>query len=391
MIFVSASQISAYRECARKWAWRYIAGIAAPQHPSAALGTEVDDEQVQPYLLKGRPFDFAKPAHGSFLSSGEIAASMLPFLPAPGTVQVQRHFQFPSPTWQTAEFGFQGYVDIWTEDSRVLPGCAGGVPGVADTKTTSNIAKWAKTETQLKTDVQAMLYATEAMFATGAREVDLDWIYGQTRGSRKGKNVVLRVSADHVAEQFSLINETAVEMLGVRQSGAGPLDLPPSPDAPDACEAYGGCPYRDKCNLSPSQIIDSLAAKASKGGIMGNASDMLAALKAKKAAQTAGAGSSPPDAPPVVATKEAPAPPPSPSVQIPLPINPPECTAPPAEALAPKRGPGRPKKEAPTPAVTDAGPVCVTVNVTHTTFVREGETVAQAAMRACAELARGAA
>ena len=40
-----------------------------------------------------------------------------------------------------------------------------------------------------------------------------------------------------------------------------PLALPPNAEM---CEQYGGCPYRDKCNLSPAQIVESIAARSEK-------------------------------------------------------------------------------------------------------------------------------
>src|SRR5262245_19753939 len=40
-----------------------------------------------------------------------------------------------------------------------------------------------------------------------------------------------------------------------------PLSLPPNAEM---CEQYGGCPYRDKCNLSPAQIVESIAARSER-------------------------------------------------------------------------------------------------------------------------------
>jgi hypothetical protein len=399
VIFISASQINDYRECPRRWGWKRIARIEDKQKVSALLGTEVDDEQIQPYLRDGRPFDYSKPAlvneRGVPLTpSGYVAASMLPFLPQPKTVGIQHHFQIPSPTWITVDgkrehvgFGFQGYADLWADDSIKLPGCVGGVPGIGDTKTSTDIGKWAKTEKDLLTDVQAMLYALACMFETGARTVDLDWIYGQTRGTRKAKQVVVRVHTEHVEEQFEAINVTALEMFGIRQIADVVEDkrsavLALDPD-PDSCGAFGGCPYQSECNLSPQQLQQAFAAKAARlgtrklpvipgteGEITMGTQDMLAALRAKKAAQAGQSGATASSVPAPAATLPAaaaavaaPAPPSSPPVQqvtspetglpaalpawatetkpftgyangaAPLGINPPESTLPPAPPL----------------------------------------------------------
>jgi hypothetical protein len=340
---ISASQISQFRECKRKWAWRYIAGIKTPPHPSAALGSEVHDTQLGPYLTEGRPFDFTR-------DSGYIAASLLEFLPPPKTpgMVVEKHFILPSPASE-GRFQYQGYIDLWLQG-----------PVVKDFKTTSDL-KWAKNEKALSVDVQAMLYATHALFETKSEYVELEWLYAQTRGARKSKRTHLRVHGDHVIEQFRAIESTALEMFEVKQAVADPLQLPPSPSQ---CESYGGCPYRDKCNLSPSEHIAALGARdfsiiklqeeMTMSDINSGTSSLLANLKARKAGAQ---GVSAPAVTPAVegnGVTEAAAPPPSPSPE-PLGINPPEKDLPPPEAST-KRGPGRPKKAAGTVAVTSVDP-----------------------------------
>lgn len=327
MTLYSASQIALFRECARKWAWRYIAGLKTEPHPSAVLGTEVDNEQLQPYLRDGRPFDFTR-------ESGYIAASGIEWLPQPKLpgLEVQKHFVMPSPA-SGGKFQFQGYMDLWLPDSAPVPGLAGGVPFVGDFKTTSNL-KWAKNAVVLSTDVQAMLYATYALYATRAEQVDLTWIYFQTKGPRRSMRTHLRVHTDHVVTQFRAIEETALQMHAAREAGVEPLELPPTPSQ---CEAYGGCPYRSRCNLSPADHIASLSAKVDMSSLLDN-------LRAKKAgasgAPSAGAPGTetakPPigsASPPVETEAAPPAPPPSP-----LGVNPPEKDLPPAEPRK-KRGP----------------------------------------------------
>lgn len=352
MIFLSASQITLYRECARKWAWKYVAKIPTPQSPAAALGDEIDAGQLQPYLRDARPFDFSR-------ESGYIAAAGLACLPPPQTagLEVQKHFEMPSPTWVDGKhvgFGYQGFIDLWLPDSRTLPeipahpprlATAPPIPAVVDFKTTSAL-KWAKTPAELASDVQAMLYATHAMFATGARTVDLVWLYFQTRGPRKTKRTHLRVPSAHVAEQFHAIDETAKEMLAARASvgeldpTSAPLSLPPNAEM---CEQYGGCPYRDRCNLSPAQIVESIAARHSKvaramvmEGNMANDNggsnatvNLLERMRARKASiqQAMPATSAP---------TPAPAPPPAEEIDWSkaAPINPPESALPPAPPLS---------------------------------------------------------
>jgi len=356
-LLISASEISAFEQCKRLWAFGYIEGIRGPTKPSAALGTEVDDEQIQPYLREGRPFDFTKPS-----GSGEIAASMVHLLPQPGTVEIQRKILMPSPTWiggKHVGFGYLGFADIFAADSSLIPGAPGGAPGIGDTKTSVDIVKWGKTAKSLLVDTQAMLYATDAMFKTGSRVVDLAWIYGQTKKPRKAHTIHVRVGAAHVAEQFERINGIALEMLPLRREllsrpDSSPLELEPSPDA---CENFGGCFHRDTCNLSPIQIMEAAASKAQrrlpvlkeeKFDMSNDATNaMVARLKAQAAARAGGAPPAapatppatgtvqmqPPPAPPSLGSLFAPPAPPQPPPAPPAatgPINPPESALPPA-------------------------------------------------------------
>jgi hypothetical protein len=185
------------------------------------------------------------------------------------------------------------------------------------------------------------------LFETRASAVDLEWLYTQTKGARRAKKTHLRVVADEVLEQFKAIENTALELFETKQTVKDPLSLPPSPSQ---CESYGGCPYRDKCNLSPSDHLASLGARdfnlmemqkeftmSESGTVTAGTSSLLANLKAKKAAAQG--------APSPVAVFADPAPEP------PLGINPPEQALPAPERA--KRGPGRPRKN-PVEAVPEA-------------------------------------
>jgi len=349
---VSASQISLYRECNRKWGHRYLSGLKTPQHPSAALGTEVDDTQLQPYLREGRPLDFSR-------TSGYIAAPGLVLLPDPKThdLEVQKHFILPSPS--TTDYAYQGYIDLWLPRGG-LPGLASKIPTVVDFKTTGNW-KYAKTKTQLANDVQAQLYAAWAMHETGLDVVYLAWTYFATKGKYQAKRVHLPVMRSHVDAQLRSIDDTATEMFEVRKASPDPLELTPNPEM---CGAYGGCPYSARCNLSPSENVDAMAAKwrrSKEPNMAESTMGLLARMKAKASGATPSLGTPPPvtdedraEAAVRVAALIAI----EPEAMI-VGINPPESTLPPAPAvgsvfvheaptavvLTEKRKPGRPRKD----------------------------------------------
>ncbi len=244
----SPSQIATYRECARKWAFGTIAKIRAPPNQSAALGTETH-WQLETYLNGGQ-LDYTK-------ESGYIAASGVHHLPTPplSKLNLESRFKFQSPM---TGFWYHGIRDVFLPQGTLSQYMD---PLVIDHKTTSSL-KWAKTPEDLLTDVQAMVYAYSAM----STSVRLRWVYYQTKGARKSLPVEVIVSRDHVVEQFSKIELTTAEMQHildvVATEPARGLDLLKSlPPSPEACESFGGCPYRHICNLSPSDRLASIFSK----------------------------------------------------------------------------------------------------------------------------------
>jgi hypothetical protein len=396
---LSASQISVFRECKRKWGFGYILGIRTPSTPSQALGTEVDDNQLQPYLREGRALDLSR-------ESGHIAATGLPFLPEAGAChpktgigQVQKHFILPSPS---KLFSYQGYIDLWLPKRGLpnMPSCKVHedcidspllaeacyelhdgkiVPIVSDFKTTSNMS-YAKGSKELAVDVQAQLYSVWAMWETQARIVDLAWVYMQTKGARKAQRSLLRVDSAHVLQQFLTIDATGQEIYETKQSATGRdpdafvMSLPPSPEA---CDNFGGCPHRHRCNLGPSDFVDSLTHLETTQEKIIVTSALAAKLNARKAAAVAAPTPAPAPAPATITSEVA--------------INPPEVNLPPPPpaveaAPAPKRG--RPKKTA-----TDSALVIPTApaNTEVSSFIFEAlEEIGDVFHRLSAQLRRGA-
>ena len=243
--FVSPSQIEVWRLCQRKWAFRYIAGIDAPSHPSAQKGTAVH-EVLEAWLAFGTVIDLDATAEidGKPFKPGPIAAAMIRHLPHPGTCGTERHIFVRTPVAH-----YQGHID-WDQTQGVLP-------VVGDHKTTSNF-KWAKSPEDLKTDPQANIYAAAVMAETGADAVDLQWTYGKTVGKPATKVVRLRLYRAEVERNFDALDETAAEILAAKQAQLPPLQHDFNANA---CEAYGGCFHRDTCNLTPTERLMAIMAK----------------------------------------------------------------------------------------------------------------------------------
>jgi hypothetical protein len=243
-VLLSATQVDLYTDCHRKWGFKYLERIELPKDPGALLGTEVQDEQIDPYLGTGRGFDFSRP-------SGEIAQKLVPLLPAPMTpgLILRRKFLMPSPS---GRFAWRGEFDLYAPDSAVVPGLVeaglGGVPLLGDIKTTKDL-KYAKTKEQLLTDTQAQLYGMAVMFEENADVLDAVWFYTRTRGARRAERHHVRLVASHVAEQFGRLDAIGVEVAATKLARPKVEDLKPNARM---CDAYGGCPYRSRCNLSPA-------------------------------------------------------------------------------------------------------------------------------------------
>ncbi len=253
-LLMSASSTSLHEECLRKFAFRYICKIESPTTASQALGKDVDDNKLQPWLKSGIKIETESVA-------GQIAAAGLELLPPPKYpgLEVQKRFIMPSPS---GLFSWQGYIDLWLP-KRGLPNfglLSDTVPIVVDFKTTKSW-EWVKASEDLAVDPQAQLYAMYALWSTRQPEVDLVWTYFKTKPPYKARRSHYRATASHVAEQFLRLEDIARRAVALRQRGEGlegqaamnfALALPPSPEA---CDNFGGCPHRHLCNLSPADFI----------------------------------------------------------------------------------------------------------------------------------------
>jgi hypothetical protein len=284
--------------------------IKTDPHPSAELGTVVHDRLAK-WLSTGEALDLDEEYQtkdGRSHYPGRIAAAGLKHLPIPEpSLDVERQIDL-----KTDFADFIGFVDLaFVEDGL------GHV--VLDHKTTSDF-KWAKTEDDLRSDVQAAIYAAHRMWLHNLDEVTLRWVYYRTRGKPKAQKVELTVLREDVESAFVPIREAAREMCAAKEDGLKALDLEPSPAA---CDMYGGCAYQSHCNLQPIEKVKASMAK----------SRLAEQMKARLQAKANGTAEKPPDKPEGINPPEA--------ATAPEPVN----VAPPAEDKPPKKKRGRPSKK----------------------------------------------
>lgn len=292
---VSPSQVSVFSDCQRKWGWQYLNGLRPPQAASAQVGERVH-KILEDWLQHGVAPD---PEETLLLGEkvyhpGKIAESGLHLLPTPGP-----HL--------TIEQAFKH--GIWT--GRIDLAYMADVPVISDHKTSTDPKAWGKSEEDLRSDVQALVYASAALAATGAQEVDLIWNYFQTRPPFKPRQSKVRLNVLEVAEAMEPWEALGqeVETFRAKKGQITALDMSPNPHA---CQKFGGCAFKNNCNLSPEEQIKGFLVQPQ------TMAEKMAAMKAGKAngqtvnAATINAQQSAPAAPALPAFLAAPPVPPAP-------------------------------------------------------------------------------
>ena len=278
---ISASQLKDYELCPRKWAWRKLDGMPKVESPSAAFGKLVHSA-IEAFLIRGVPFDLTTEA-------GECALAGIHNLPAPGTPGMRVEKSFTMFAWGHTFFGLKD-IELTHGDG------SGKIRQVWDHKTSSNPARWGLTEDTILEDIQAALYAVNSLVDSGHDRVELVWHYLRSKRPYRASLVKRVVTRPELEPTMLRIRGLADEMKAIRGAGLKALDLPPNPNA---CEAYGGCPYQALCNLTTAQRMRSIM---STGVSQADKDALFAKLAQKQAgangAPGAGAAVNPPPPPP---------------------------------------------------------------------------------------------
>lgn len=266
--YFSASQLKNADSCLRLWAWEQICGIREPSAAAAALGTDVHTV-LERWLLNGVP-------PNPFERVGEIANAGLHLLPIPGPeLEIEREFKI-----KIGNHHYRGKVDVGFVDQA-------GVPWVIDHKTTSDFG-WMLTPDLLIDDVQALLYAKDALDRYGVDQVHLRWVYYLTRKPHAAKVSEIRITRTEVDERWPVIDELVTQLNQIHRTVTDPLTLTPNAKS---CAKYGGCPHIQRCNLTPEERITSIMTQV----------DLRARIQGRVASR------SPNQTPAAVATTEVPA------------------------------------------------------------------------------------
>lgn len=325
-VYVSPTQVQAWRLCRRKAAFIYNEGRRPPSTEGQEFGTRGHALGADWLATGATPADKSSPEWAAF--SRGIRPDLLP-PPGPEN-KIEHEFKLAV---DGGEIHLVGFIDCYRPGKRAL---------VVDHKFVSDV-RYALTASELATDAQGVMYSGVALFY-GAEEAEARWVYYPKRGRAKPVRVSVTFTEESIRPEWERLLADVRAWVAVRRAKTPALELEPNALA---CGAYGGCPFRKDCGLTTGQKLaarlhqfdrahgkkglpilsgpDTIEQRTKETSTM-NLAEKLAAMKQGKTAKPNGA---PPPGPPPAAAK-AKKPTEKPTARG---VNPPEKDAPaPAEA-----------------------------------------------------------
>jgi hypothetical protein len=283
----SATEIALFRRCERAWAAQYMwdGWPVFRDQKVFALGTafhKVAENYVRSGTLPSNPGD----------PLSEMLMCAMPHLPEPGNfekLEVRDSIEIITN---------DGYVPA-TVTADYLGRTRDGSVQILDYKTSKDPARYGiGTREKKLDDTQTVLYSHSYLQGTGGVWFDHIYIkkhkaaFAKYEGrippgapdAPKAYSTNMMLSAGELEKAFAhTVVEPASRLFQLRRSGNAidPMSLPQAKD-PNECNAYGGCPHRDRCfprglAFRGSNAIDAPAAPPTM-----NLVDWLASRKAAK-------------------------------------------------------------------------------------------------------------
>lgn len=273
----SYSQLDTWVGCKRKWGLRLI-DKDRRQNRFAVRGSNIH-VYTEDWLLEAKPPPVSSPDE-VVRRQANMALALFRQLPKPKTpnIYIEHPFEFESE----GGFIFIGKLDLL---ELKLPR-----PEIIDSKTTTDF-KWIKAKANLD-NIQTLMYSQYAFtLDEDIEEVLFRWAAVVDR--KKGptarsfpKEGPLVISRADVAARFpTMIEKVAYEIETEGLCVKTGMDLPPNPLY---CDAFGGCQYRDRCNITSKEYFRArMTQHTLREKIMSNTNGMsrLEQMKAKAGAQ----------------------------------------------------------------------------------------------------------
>ncbi len=234
----SASQISTFKGCRRKWHFNSVQGIKAEPTASQQLGKDIH-AQIEAFI-KSRTPPTDRRAWAGLATMGYDAADVLSTeaLGEPG-VHVEGEINIPlSNAADGTPRGFLGFIDHLDIRNPALP-------IVTDHKTTSDL-KYAKTSQELEHDTQMLVYGWWVINQhPNATHVKLQHNAIPTRGGTSAVLTHAVVTREHITKKWGEALAVMAEMDTYQTKEVG--DVPADGMKNGECERWGGCTYRAAC------------------------------------------------------------------------------------------------------------------------------------------------
>lgn len=244
--------------CLRRWLYKYVMGLKEPFTGSQKLGVETHAE-IEHYQRTGE------------VTLGHLAMGARQFIPDRSELHKIEHKIQPGELF-VAGIRVVGHIDLvrlwgmgghsWSTDQM---GESRRDPDYTieelDWKTTSNVAKWAKTGPQLIKTIQMPLYGQWAVSVyPAATHVRLSHVYMQTCGRPISRKATVLLNREQLSKRWEQIEGVARSLIDVATED----DINKVPANRHACSAFRGCPRRDICPASKSDTLQLVfgAAKA---------------------------------------------------------------------------------------------------------------------------------
>lgn len=270
---VSPSQLANAELCDRKWYYGTVLGIRTPQGKGAEFGEKVHAGLAQ-YLLKGS---------GTLPEDPRILRTIkpgLPYIPPRASLpqdRIERKFELKIGL----AVPVSGVIDWLWQDKLI----------VGDHKTLKDF-QYMKTSAQLRKDSQSVSYVGEAHLEIGwPFPIAFRHVYYNTSRS-EGEYTDYVYSQMEWEDQFAVLVGKVERLTKLATLPISEIARPaakPGRLLPDACGAFGGCPFKDIClrevdlKASTKQIIASLFPEKKvnttleRGSAMGFKDKLLAA------------------------------------------------------------------------------------------------------------------
>jgi hypothetical protein len=254
--WISATQISTFELCNRKWAWRWLEKVRAPPNKFAQLGIDTHGKLEKwlrssavpgpdPKLANANADDRKRDEH-----SVKLAHAMIPYLPPPQAVDYRNVERDELIVVEDVLFIVK--IDLFMPELVSWDGVAR--PRTYDHKTTGDF-KWMPSADQIQFDAQAALYTAWSIIYTGKTEIDLQWNYVRTKGAIKVEPIFATVTDAMITPRMQSNIATGRAIKHHIANTKRALDV--VHDA-RACDEFGGCPFKDRCNITARERIVSI-------------------------------------------------------------------------------------------------------------------------------------